>query len=206
MLKTLKTVLPAALLLVVTSGRMASAYERPDSALQAKMMAKAVELAAPGPEHKLLETLAGKWTFEATVWMEPGGEPMVVQGNAESRMILQGRFLMTESTGPSPFGGESENFGIMGFDRRFGHFTTIGMDTWGTYFVTAAGPYDSTTRTITMSGEDADPVFAGTQLYDFVLQLETDDTYTWQIIFKDQWHTRGGEPFKMVEMRFTRVE
>jgi len=180
------------------------ADEIPSPAEQAEMMARSMELAKPGEEHRLLEKLAGTWNFEIKMWMEPGAEPKLIQGMSTGRMILGGRFLVSESKTPSPM-GEVEQMSIMGFDRRFGHYTTIGLDTWGTYYVTAAGPYDSTTRTITMSGQDHDPVFKGTQIYDFVLRLVSDDEFVWEIIFKDEVHTRGGDPFKMVAITYRRT-
>jgi hypothetical protein len=114
-------------------------------------------------------------------------------------MIVGGRFLMqtmdmadTDATG--------EQISIIGFDRRSDEYTILGMDTAGTYWVTARGPADEDGDRAVLSGEDYDPIVGGTQLYDFVLSWPGEDTFVVEIIFKDEIHTRGGPPFKMVEV------
>ena len=88
---------------------------------------------------------------------------------------------------------------ILGFDRRSGEYTLIGLDTSGTYWVAARGPANESGDGAVLSGEDYDAVFEHMQLYDFVLAWPDDDTFRIQIIFKDEIHTGGGPPFKMVE-------
>jgi hypothetical protein len=191
--------------LLVLGVSPALAQEMPDSAAQAERMARTMELMQPGDEHKLLEKMAGTWYMAITIWMEPGSEPLTQKGTTKNKMILGGRFLLTESTSGEGF-MSGQSLGIMGFDRRFGHYTSVGYDTYGTYYVTAAGTYDAETKTLTLSGEDYDPVMQGTQVYDFVTRFVSDDQYIASIIFKDEWHTRGGDPFKMVEITYTRAE
>ncbi len=65
----------------------------PDS-LQ-KLMATYMELAQPGPEHQLLNDMAGKWNMELTMWPQPGGEPMKSNLTGEFNLILGGRFLQS---------------------------------------------------------------------------------------------------------------
>jgi hypothetical protein len=182
-----------------------AAQETPDSAVQAERMAKTMELMQPGEEHKLLEKMAGTWHMAITIWMEPGSDPLLQNGITKSRMILGGRFLLSEGTSGEGF-MSGQNLGIMGFDRRFGHYTSVGYDTYGTYYVAATGTFDARTRTLTLSGEDYDPVMQHTQVYDFVTRFISDNEYTSAVIFKDEHHTKGGEPFKMVEITFTRAE
>jgi hypothetical protein len=114
-------------------------------------------------------------------------------------MILGGRFLQMHSAGEF-FGMMTESITVMGFDRRKGEYTWLGFDTFGTYYVTAAGKYDDATKTITMSGSDFDPVFGGTQEYDVTVQIVDADTRVTKIIFKDEAHTQGKGDFCMVEI------
>ena len=93
---------------------------------------------------------------------------------------------------------------LMGFDRRSGEYNVVGLDTSGTYWVTGKGTPDPEGGPLVLSGEDFDPSLDHRQIYDFVLRWINDDTYTWEIIFKDEVHTGGGPPFKMVEITFTR--
>lgn len=184
------------LLAVFTSGA-ATAQEAPEGAPIEALLARALELGAPGPEHARFEQMVGTWDTEMTLWAEPEAEPVVVSATTESELILGGRYLVQTLTIPDGyFAGEAIN--ILGFDRRSGEYTLIGLDTVGTYWVTAQGPATGD-ETAVLSGEDFDPVFDGTQEYDFVLRWADDGSFVTQIIFKDAFHTGGGAPFKMLE-------
>ena len=142
-------------LTLISTGNAVS-QEKMSEAEKQKMIAAYYELAKPGPEHKQLEALAGNWDEEVKFWMEPGKPPMTFKASCRNRMILGGRFLVSEATGgegPMAF----ESMIIIGFDRRHKKFTSVGYDTMGTYFVTAAGPYDDARKAIVMYGEDVDP-------------------------------------------------
>lgn len=170
----------------------------PDKAKIAAYM----ELAKPGPEHKQLESLVGTWDQEIKFFMQPGKPPMTFKGTCQNRMILGGRFLVSEAkggSGPMAF----ESMIIMGFDRRTGKFTTVGFDSEGTYYVAGAGPYDQSRKAIVMYGEDVDPVL-GTQKYDMVMTIVSPTKYTKEVVFKDPAHTHGLPEFKMVEITFTK--
>ncbi|MCB2231395.1 DUF1579 domain-containing protein [bacterium] len=202
-MRTLRLITPL-LALVLFFASMTSAQEMPTEAEKAEMMQQAMELAKPGPEHEMLAKHAGTWQTEVKLWMEPGAEPMTVTGVSESQMILGGRFLETTwKTGEgTPMAMEGKS--IMGFDRRHGEFTVVGLDTWGTYWVTGQGPYDDQTNTITMYGEDTDPVFGMVQQYDFRMTLVDEDHFTWEVIFYNPEITQGADEFKMVEINYTR--
>ncbi len=176
-----------------------------DSAKQAEMMALFQQLNTPGEEHKRLEGLVGNWDMEVKIWSQPGAEPTVFKGKSTNKMILGGRFLESRSTS-----GEGEMYTealtIIGYDMRHKKYTSVGYDTWGTYYVMAAGEYDDKTKSIVMSGEDYDPIMKFTQKWDFVLKFIDNDKYVWEIIFKDEWHTQGKGPFKMVEITSTRAK
>ena len=62
----------------------------------------------------------------------------MLEGEAENRTLLGGRFLQSslEAHGAFPL----ETLWTLGFDRRWGEYTVLGMDTMGTYMVAAAGP------------------------------------------------------------------
>lgn len=175
----------------------------PDS-LQ-KLMATYMELAKPGPEHQLLNDMSGKWNMELTMWPQPGAEPMKSTLTGESKLILGGRFLQSSSKGMI-FGMESETMQIMGFDRRSKKYTLVAFDTQGTYSVSAAGTMDPKTSTMTLYGEDVDPVMNMVQKYDFVIKVIDKDTHSWSIIFKNPEMTGGAAEFKMIEILCKRAK
>ena len=160
------------------------------------------ELAKPGPEHEMLASLAGEWSQVVKMWPEPGGDPVELRGRSEARMILGGRFL--ESTSWMAGSDEPLSVLLLGFDRRAGELTAMGMDTSGTYWVTASGKPEPSMRRAVLSGTDEDRFLEHTQIYDFVLELIDNDTFTWSIVFHDEAHTKGGPPFKMVEIMYER--
>ncbi|UCG61252.1 MAG: TonB family protein [Candidatus Zixiibacteriota bacterium] len=201
----MKILILTAVTLVFCLGQLSIAQETPDSLTQGELMAKYMELAQPGEEHKMLEKLTGDWDFEAKMWATPGAEMAVYPGKAEGKMVLGGRFLYGEFTTEA---GEMSGEGIfiIGFDRRYEVFTYVGFDTWGTYWASASGTYDSTTNSITLDGEDDDPVMGITQEYDFVITFISDDSWKFEIIYYDEAHTQGAEEFKMGEVVYTRAE
>jgi hypothetical protein len=189
--------------LMLIAGTLTFAQEPPSEAEMQAMWERAMMLAQPGPEHEELARYTGVWNMEVKHWSTPGAEPVAYAGVSESRMILGGRFL--ESTWTSGEGEMAmEGISIMGFDRRHEEYTVIGLDTWGTYWVAAQGPYDEATKTITMYGEDNDPVFGMVQQYDFRMTEVDDDTFKWEVIFYNPEHTQGRDEHKMVEILYTR--
>ena len=182
-----------------------NAQEREDTTSQDEMTAMAMELARPGEEHKLLEKLAGEWDAETKMWMTPGADAMILPGRFSAKMVLGGRFLHGEySIDTGQLTGEG--LFVMGFDRRSEKFTYIHFDTWGTYWISATGTYDEDTRSITMYGEDLDPVTGNTQKYNFAFHFNADDQWQFELFSLDEAYTQGAEPFKMVEVNYTRTE
>ncbi len=163
------------------------------------------EASQPGEEHALIATLAGEWSQVIRLQPAHGAEILTFEGTSTNRMVLGGRFLMIESTLRVP-GAEAASLGFLGFDRRTEEFTLLSMDEVGTYWVTGRGTADESGRVITMSGEDYDPIMDHTQEYDFVYRLIDDDKFVFEIWFKDDLHTQGGDPLKMIEITSTRAE
>jgi hypothetical protein len=161
-------------------------------------------LAQPGPEHKMLEKMVGTWDQTVKLWMKPGAEPSEMKGKSVNKMILGGRFLQSNVTGGE---GEMkmEGLNLMGYDRRHKKFTTVGFDTWGTYYVTGAGPYNEETKSIVMYGEDEEPTAGITQKYDIIVRLIDNDTYITEVVFQDE-RTTDMKEFKMVEVTNSRVK
>ena len=99
----------------------------------------------------------------------------------------------------------SKSIQFLGFDRRNEQYTLVGLDTMGTYFVTARGTFDEELGAIVMSGVDEDPFM--TQEYDFVMKTLSDDEYTVELYFRgDMAAEHGVERFKMMELRSKRRE
>ena len=174
----------------------------PAEGLDMEQMMEAMKLAGPGPEHELLASRAGEWTTTVTLsGMTPDTPPQEQTGKASAKMILGGRFLQIHSSG-SFMGMPFESLETLGFDRRHGHYTVVGMDTLGTYSVTARGEKDDD-GIIRMHGEDDDPM--GKQIYTFELEILSPDEHEYRVIFHQigEHVFEGG--FQMVKVRSVRV-
>ena len=157
---------------------------------------------APGEAHARLAALEGRWHQRVRFRPAPGAEPVEMEGAATNTMILGGRFLKTESSWGE--GAQAvESLLLTGHDGRSGLYTQVAFDTWGTYWVSAAGPMGPD-GVIVMSGEDRG-VAGHVQRYDFILRLLDADTYVSEIVFKDEAHTKGTGPFTMFEITHTRI-
>ncbi len=181
------------------------AQDQPSPEEQETMRMEYRKLADPGPEHELLASLEGSWKQEIRLWMSPGAEPLISAGKTVNRMILGGRFLQCHSEAGE---GEMrmESLTIMGHDNRSGEYTLIGLDTWGTYYITASGSLDHGSSVITMSGRNADPIMGFEQVYDIVVRLVNEDKYVIEVIFRNPEMTGGADEFKMVEIINTRIK
>lgn len=187
---------------LVCSAIPAAAQTKPSPEAIQKML----EPMRPVAEHQELATLAGRWAQEVTYSM--GGPPMKSSGTVTNRMILGGRFLVSEGSSPNPAGpgiGDPtlETMSIYGFDRRTKEFTIIVFDTTGTYYVTAAGNRTEP-RTVVMRGESLDDHTGAkeTRKYDMVLRFVDADTYVTEIIF----HFPGRAPQTVVSVTHRRLK
>lgn len=165
--------LPVLSALLVAAAPLA-AQERPDSAQIARIM----EMARPGPEHERLAALAGRW--EATI--RSAAPPMSFTTEVENRLTMGGRFLESRAggaVGGMPF----EALTILGFDRGPGVYTAVGFDTFGTFYVTGAGPWDAAAERAVLSGSYRDAVTGHAHVYEFIWTVPSPDRYTWAIVF-----------------------
>lgn len=146
-----------------------------------KMAEQMMALAQPGAEHEVLARMAGEWATHSTFSMMPDQPEQHAEGRSSSRMILGGRFLEVRTTGEF-MGKPFEGLTLMGYDRRHDHYTLVGFDTMGTYFVTGAGN-ERPDGTLVLTGETHDPKLNHTEKYDFVFKQDEDDRFRWEVWF-----------------------
>lgn len=166
---------------------------------QAKVMEAYAKAAAPGPQHKMLATMAGSWEFTAKMWPAPGAPAEEMKGTAERKMILGGRYLQEEASGQvsgMPFHGS----GLNGYDNVQGKYVGTWIDSMGTGISHSAGTADATGRVITYDREEFDPLTKAKSKGRDVLHIVNDDK---QVI---EFHKLlpDGKEYKMMEIVFTR--
>lgn len=173
----------------------------PPTPSQEEMQKYFAALLQPGQQHELLKGLAGDWTTSIKMWGKPGSEPMTSTANTTNKMILDGRFLQTTSTGQM-MGLKMESLSLMGFDGRSDKYTLVGFDTMGTYYVTAAGDYDAGAKTLVLGGTSEHPKFGFTESYQFKIKIVSADEYVISILFDQP----DGSQFMMVEITHQRAK
>jgi hypothetical protein len=152
----------------------------------------------PGPEHRWLDPLVGSWTVDV-LWLGAGGREARARGTSENRWILDGRFLLSESTtgeGPSRIGATT----IYGFDNRQKKHFALGMHNLATYVLQPSGSFDPVTQSFLLSGKERDEVTGGVLVYRELLKIEGPDRHVLRVYFD----VRGRTPVKVLEAVFTR--
>ncbi|MDH4154366.1 MAG: DUF1579 domain-containing protein [Nitrospira sp.] len=195
------TLTATALCLMLTISPTLAKEKKHDKPMDPQAMMELWKQAAtPGEPHKLFATLAGSWTTATKEWMEPGKPPMESTGTAESRMLLDGRFLHQEFHGQmmgQPFTGMS----IDAYDNIRKKYVTIWVDTRGTGVFIMEGTGSADGKTITLRGSHAEPG-GGTMTHRAIWKI-LDANH--QLVEMYGAH-HGQKEMKMMEITYTRKE
>jgi hypothetical protein len=128
----------------------------------AEMMKQMIELSKLNENHKLLENLAGNWSYTIKMWMgDPNAKPTESTGTAVRKMAMEGRYLHGEYSGkfkmPGADGKMKEmNFkgnSLDGYDNVKKKFVSAWIDNMGTGIMLSEGTYDAATKTFTYTSE-----------------------------------------------------
>ena len=94
--------------------------------------ANGAEALEPGPEHKELAKLVGKWEVIGKFWMgTPDDGKAGPPGTSEFKSILGGRYIQQDFTGTF-MGKPYTGMGVMGYDRYAKHYTAYWNDSVST--------------------------------------------------------------------------
>lgn len=158
------------------------------------------QAAMPGEPHKLFATLVGSWTTTTKEWMEPGKPPMESTGTAESKMLMEGRFLHQEFSGQmmgQPFTGMS----IDAYDNLRKKYVTVWVDMRGTGVFIMEGTGSADGKTITLKGSHPKPG-GGTRTHRAIWKIIDTDH---QLVEMYSTH-QGRKETKMMEITYTRKQ
>lgn len=128
-----------------------------------EMMKKCMEAGTPGPHHKNFEQFVGKWNYTMEWQMTPEMPAESSTGTAEYKLIMDGRFLQEDVTGPGmdPNGPAMRGTSVLGYNNTTKRYESIWFDNHGTGMMVFTGTCSEDGKTITMSGEYADPMADG---------------------------------------------
>jgi flagellar basal body rod protein FlgC len=189
-----------------TANPAAAAAGQPNAAEMQKMMEQMAELGKPGENHKLLEDMAGNWTYKLKMWMDPAGEPQESKGTATRKAVMGGRYFIAEHTGKFQMPGkdgkmETMNFkgmAIEGYDNAKKKFVSSWIDNMSTMIMNSEGTYDPTSQTFTYNAECQMMPGKMTKIREVVKVVDKDHhTFEWY----DDSH---GAEAKTMEISYTR--
>jgi hypothetical protein len=159
-----------------------------------------METAIPGEQHKLLAASAGKWTGDATMWMEKGSAPTTSKISMDNRMIMDGRYQVSNSSGDMggmPFLGS----GTIGYDNYKKKFFSTWIDNMGTGIIMMEGTHDPATNAITYTGTYPNPANGSMCEIKQVYRVTDADHAVMEMWGPDM---KTGEEYKTVEIKLTR--
>lgn len=184
---------------------VASADEKPkeqpwvevDSATQMKNW---MEYATIGEPHKMLAKSNGTWNGEVTMWMAPGTPPMTSTATMTNKMIMDGRYQVSETKGNmmgQPFNG----IGTTGYDNHKKVYMATWIDNLGTGMLKMEGPWDEATKSITLTGKMIDPMTGRECDFKEVYKMIDDNNQLMEMYGPDP---KTGKQFKTMEIKLTR--
>lgn len=124
-------------------------------------MAKMMELAKPGENHKLLASMAGTWSYTVKMWMDPKAPPSEAKGTATRKPVMDGRYFISEHSGKFQMPGSDgkmkdmnfKGMAIEGYDNVKNKFVSAWIDNMGTMIMTSEGTYDAASKTFTYNAQ-----------------------------------------------------
>jgi len=110
-------------------------------------------MSAPVEQHKILEAFIGDFELKGTFSMGPGLE-MSWESTGTGKKIIGGRFVEMNTVSKPGSKPVVETKAVFGYDSRPGHgkYTLWGIDSMGTYSVSAEGDYNAETKTLELLG------------------------------------------------------
>ena len=163
------------------------------------MMEAMMKAAMPGDAQKLLDTMTGSWTAKVTTWMMPGADPMVMEGTAENKWIMGGRYLQENFTG-NFMGMPFEGVGYTGYDNVKKHYWGTWMDNMSTSMMTTTGATSDAGKSWTFTGSMADPMTGKDSKVDEKITVADADHHTMEM-----WGPGpDGKMYKSMEIAYSR--
>ncbi len=132
---------------------------------EAAMMAKWMEYATPGENHKFLENWVGNWDASTKMWQAAGAPAEESKATSVGTMMMGGRYFSEEVKGTFDMGGGEVAFegkALMGYDNAKKKYFSLWIDNFGTGLWEEWGERSADGKSITTTGEGYDPMMGVT--------------------------------------------
>ncbi len=169
-------------------------------------MAKMMELAQPGAQHKLLAELVGTWDYATKMWMAPGAPPMQSKGTAVREAAMGGRYFIAHTSSSMEMPGadgkmqsfEFKGMSIDGYDNVKQKFISTWIDNMGTGILVSEGTYEPASKTFTYHGTMEAVPGMKTEVRETVKVVDADH-HTFSF-----YEMRGGKEALVMEISYAR--
>lgn len=189
--------LAAALLLLCTTAYAQHDHGTKKPQMDPAMMEAMMKAGTPGEAHKKIDAFSGQWNGKVTFWTVPGADPMTMEGTAESRWILDGRYLEQRFKGTF-MGAPFEGLGYTGYDNVKNRYWSTWIDNMSTGIMMSTGSADGATWTF--SGTMPDPMTGKEMPSDSKITVQDADHHVMEM-----WGPGpDGKMYKNMEIAYSR--
>lgn len=155
----------------------------------------------PGPMHEFLAESVGEWRAKTTMWMAPGSEPMVSEGESTVKTIMNGHYTQAEMAGETPGMGPYNALAIYGFDNVQQKFVAMWVDSTSTGIGTGVGELSPDGKTLTWEYTYSCPITKKPAVMREIETITGPDTKT---VESFGTNPKTGEEFQMMRLELTR--
>lgn len=153
----------------------------------------------PGEMHKMMSLWNGTWTGEVTMWIAPDAQPVKSNATVVNKMVLGNRYQQSSFKGTYQ-GKPFEGIGTLAYDNSRKLFLSTWIDNTSTGMMTAEGPWDPASKSITFKGTMSDPA-TGKLLDTKEIFKPIDNNYQ---VMEMYAIAPDGKEFKTMEIKYTR--
>lgn len=180
------------------------ATDKPMSPEMEAMMKKWEEAATPGPAHKVLDPLVGKWDYAVRWWMAPDAPAEESKGSGETKWIMDKHYLQQDVQSPpmQPDMPAFRGMGLFGYDNLKKQYFSIWIDNMCTGPMILWGTADAAGKVITFTGEEPDLMKGGTKKVRNVMRFESPD----RIVSEQFAPGPDGKEMREMEIIYTRAK
>jgi hypothetical protein len=198
-MRTKKTLLLAAVCLVLSTVGFAQQEHPKMSEEEMKAMEAYMKAATPGENHKALNGMVGTWDTVIRFWPAPGAPVQESTGVSEHRWVLGGRYVEQRFKGTA-MGMPFEGIGYTGYDNMKKQYFGTWMDSMSTGAMSSTGWAEKGGKIWRFRGSMDDPMSGRSLPVDEVVTIHSPDKHTMEM-----WnpHT-DGKMYKSMEIVYTR--
>jgi hypothetical protein len=149
--------------------------------------------------HKMMNAWNGTWSGEVTIWETPGASPKKSNATMVNKMVLGGRYQ--QSTFKGSYNGKPlEGISTLAYDNSRKLFLSTWIDNMSTGLMSAEGPWDLASKSITFKGTMTDPA-TGKLVDTKEIFKPIDNNYQ---VMEMYAVAPDGKEFKTMEIKYTR--